>query len=81
MAGDSPQFSTLNAHNAPRELVGSALTIVNCLGFSVTVVSIQLLTYAGHFIDTRWLFLLLAVGPSVGLYAMRSLLRPEAPQV
>ncbi len=78
VAGDSPQFSTLNAHNAPRELVGSALTIVNCIGFSVTVVSIQLLTYASHFIDTRWLFLLLAMGPAVGLYAMRSLLKNEA---
>jgi MFS family permease len=78
VAGDSPQFSTLNAHNAPRELVGSALTIVNCIGFSVTIVSIQLLTYASHFIDTRWLFLLLTVGPAAGLYAMRTLLRSAA---
>jgi len=80
VVGDSPQFSTLNAHNAPGELVGSALTIVNCIGFSVTVVSIQLLTYAGHFIDTRWIFLLLAVGPAVGLYAMRPLFWSEARQ-
>jgi MFS family permease len=77
VAGDSPQFSTLNAQNAPKELVGSTLTIVNCIGFSVTIVSIQLLTYAAHYIDTRWLFLLLTLGPAAGLYAMRSLLRSE----
>jgi len=78
VAGDSPQFSALNALDAPKALVGSALTIVNCIGFSITIVSIQLLSYASHFIDTRWLFLLLTVGPVAGLYAMRPLLGAEA---
>jgi len=78
VAGDSPQFSALNALHAPKALVGSALTIVNCIGFSITIVSIQLLSYASHFIDTRWLFLLLTVGPVAGLYAMRPLLGAEA---
>ena len=78
VVGDSPQFSTLNALNAPKALVGSALTIVNCIGFSITIVSIQLLSLANHFVDTRWLFLLLTVGPAAGLYAMRSLLGPGA---
>ncbi len=72
--GDSPQFSALNALNAPKALVGSALTIVNCIGFSITIVSIQTLSYASHFIDTRWLFLLLTIGPVAGLSAMRPLL-------
>jgi len=76
VVGDSPQFSTLNALNAPKALVGSALTIVNCIGFSITIVSIQLLSLANHFVDTRWLFLLLTVGPAAGLYAMRPLLAP-----
>jgi len=73
VVGDSPQFSALNALNAPKPLVGTALTIVNCIGFSITIVSIQLLSYASHFIDTRWMFLLLTVGPVAGIYAMRSL--------
>jgi MFS family permease len=80
VAGDSPQFSALNALNAPKALVGSALTIVNCIGFSITIVSIQLVSYAGHLIDTRWLFVLLAAGPLAGLYAMRPLLTRQVPQ-
>ena len=80
VVGDSPQFSTLNAHYAPKALVGSALTIVNCIGFSITIVSIQLLSYASHFIETRWLFVLLAVGPLAGLYAMRPLLGAKEPR-
>jgi len=77
VAGDSPQFSSLNALNAPAELVGSTLTIVNCIGFSITIVSIQLLSFAGHYVDIRWLFPLLAVGPIAGLFAMRPLLSGE----
>ena len=82
VAGDSPQFSALNAHNAPKNLVGSALTIVNCIGFSITIVSIQLLTYAAYFIDTRWLFVALVAGPVAGIHAMRPLLatRHECPE-
>lgn len=78
VGGDSPQFSALNALNAPKELVGSALTIVNCIGFSITIVSIQLVTWMAHFIDTRWLFLILTVGPVAGLYAMRPLFAEDA---
>lgn len=78
VVGDSPQFSALNALNAPKALVGSALTIVNCIGFSITIVSVQLLSFTSGFIDTRWLFLILAVGPVVGLYAMRPLLGATA---
>ncbi len=40
---DSPQFSTLVAQFAPAESRGTALTIVNCIGFAITIISIQLL--------------------------------------
>jgi MFS family permease len=80
VVGDSPQFSALNALNAPRALVGTALTIVNCIGFSITIVSIQLLSFASHLIDTRWIFLLLTIGPVAGLYAMRPLMAGQARQ-
>ena len=75
VVGDSPQFSALNAAYAPRELVGSALTIVNCIGFAITIFSIQLLNAAAAWLPVKYLFLLLAPGPVFGLLAMRPLLR------
>jgi len=79
VVGDSPQFSTLNAVNAPKELIGSALTIANCIGFAITIVSIQLLSWLAGVIEVRWLFLFLIIGPILGLVAMRPLLASERP--
>jgi MFS family permease len=70
VVGDSPQFSALNARYAPPELVGSALTIVNSIGFAITILPIQLL---GNAIGTNWaqyMFLLLLPGPVLGLMAL-----------
>lgn len=62
---DSPQFSSLVAQSAPRESTGTALTIVNSLGFAITIVSIQLLS---HVNDPRFMFLYLSPGPLLGLW-------------
>jgi MFS family permease len=75
VAGDSPQFSALNAAYAPRELVGSALTIANCIGFAITIGSIELLNAAAGWLGPPWLFLLLAPGPALGLISLLPLLR------
>lgn len=75
VVGDSPQFSALNAAYAPRESVGSALTIGNSIGFAITIASIQLLATALVWIPVQFLFLLLAPGLIVGLLALRPLLR------
>lgn len=74
VVGDSPQFSALNAANAPREYVGSALTIVNSLGFLITVISIQLASSLLPLIGAQYIFWLLIPGPILGLLAMRPLL-------
>lgn len=71
VVADSPMFSTLVAQSANSEFQGSALTLVNCIGFSITVLSIQLLTWVQSFMDPRFLLLILALGPGLGLYAMR----------
>jgi MFS family permease len=78
VAGDSPQFSALNARYAPTDQVGSALTIANCIGFSITIASIQLLNYAASFVPVSYLFLLLVPGPVFGLLALRPLLSGNA---
>jgi MFS family permease len=75
VVGDSPQFSALNAAHAPRDRVGSALTIGNCIGFAITIVSIQLLNSAVAWLPTQYLFLLLAPGPALGLLALLPLVR------
>lgn len=76
VVGDSPQFSTLNAQNAPRSLVGSALTIANCIGFAISIISIQLLNRLAAEMPAEYLFMPLAFGPILGLIALRPLLRP-----
>ncbi|MGH8699024.1 MAG: MFS transporter, partial [Burkholderiales bacterium] len=75
VVGDSPQFSALNAANAPRELVGSALTIANCIGFAITIVSIQLLNALATVVSPANLFLALTPGPILGLIALAPLVR------
>ena len=77
VVGDSPQFSALNAANAPPASVGSALTIGNCIGFAITIGSIQLLNAAAGMLPVHYLFLLLAPGPALGLLALRPLLAAE----
>lgn len=64
---DSPLFSTLVAQNAPVEIKGTALTIVNSIGFAITIVSIQFITLLMDHIAMSNLFLVLAVGPVAGL--------------
>ncbi|MDP2008008.1 MAG: MFS transporter [Rubrivivax sp.] len=75
VAGDSPQFSALTAANAPREAVGSVLTLTNSIGFAISVLSIELFVQA----LARWplatVLPVLALGPLLGLLALRPLLR------
>ena len=77
VAGDSPQFSTLTAQNAPAAAVGSVLTFANCIGFAVSVVSIQLFVGAAQTWPLARVLPWLAVGPVVGLWMMRPLLRRQ----
>lgn len=67
---DSPLFSTLVAQNAPSQLKGTALTIVNCFGFAISIISIQLLSNFITFIDVEFLFLVLVLGPLFGLLSL-----------
>lgn len=65
---DSPLFSTLVAQNTDSQSKGTALTIVNCLGFSITIISIQLLNVLiTQYQFTQFAFLILALGPVIGL--------------
>ncbi len=67
---DSPLFSTMVAHSATPELKGTALTITNCIGFAITIISIQLLSFVIANGSDKYAYMLLAIGPIIGLVAL-----------
>lgn len=68
---DSPQFSTMVAAAAPPELRGTGLTIVNCIGFAITIISIQSLSFLVQQVSPTVPYLILTLGPIFGVLAIR----------
>ncbi|MFV8224552.1 MFS transporter [Christiangramia aquimixticola] len=68
VVADSPLFSTLVARNTDPESRGTALTIVNGIGFLITIFSIQIFSFISEFIDLYLLLPILALGPVFGLF-------------
>jgi DHA1 family inner membrane transport protein len=77
VAGDSPQFSTLTARNAPPQAVGSVLTLTNSIGFAISIVSILLFVSLAETVALGALLPWLALGPALGLWALWPLVREE----
>jgi DHA1 family inner membrane transport protein len=77
VAGDSPQFSTLTARNAPPQAVGSVLTLTNSIGFAISIVSILLFVSLSETVALGALLPWLAIGPALGLWALRPLVQAE----
>ena len=67
VTADSPQFSTLVAQSVAPEHRGTALTLVNGLGFGLTIVSIQVTQFAAGFLSPNQFIGLLCLGPMVGV--------------
>lgn len=63
VVADSPMFSSLVAANAPAHLRGSILTMVNSIGFFITILSIQLIGQLIQTIQFEWVWLVLSIGP------------------
>lgn len=62
---DSPQFSSVIAEYAPKEFLGSALTIVNSIGFGLTIISLEVTDRLAFLGEHR--FWVLAIGPLLAL--------------
>jgi MFS family permease len=77
VVADSAQFSALVSEYAPRDHVGTALTLQTCLGFLLTIVTIEGLPRVADAVGWRWAALLLVPGPLLGIMAMRPFLRPD----
>lgn len=75
---DSAQFSVLVTEAVPPHAVGTALTVQTSLGFLLTMVSIQLVPPVASIVGWRWAFVILALGPVVGIAAIRQLRRQPA---
>jgi predicted MFS family arabinose efflux permease len=67
---DSPQFTTVVAQSVPATSRGAALTLVNSIGFAITIVSIQTINLLSSSVSPELLYFVLAPGPLLGLMAM-----------
>jgi MFS family permease len=75
VVADSAQFSAAVSELAPREYVGTALTLQTSMGFLLTCATIYLLPMVAAKIGWRWSMSVLAIGPALGIWAMLTLRR------
>ena len=75
---DSAQFSTLVTRLVPSDAVGTALTLQTSIGFLLTTISIQLVPVLEGRIGWRWTFPMLAIGPLLGILAIRGVRERDA---
>jgi MFS family permease len=73
VVADSAQFSALVTEYAPRDHVGTALTLQTCVGFLLTMVTIEGLPRVAAATSWQWASLVLVPGPILGAYAMTRL--------
>jgi MFS family permease len=70
---DSAQFSTLVTRVVDPHAIGTALTLQTSIGFLLTTVTIQLVPVVVAFVGWRYAFPMLALGPALGIAAIRRL--------
>jgi hypothetical protein len=70
---DSAQFSTLVTRVVAPHAIGTALTLQTSIGFLLTTITIQLVPLIAGVIGWRYAFPILAVGPALGIAAIRRL--------
>lgn len=74
---DSAQFSAAVSEIAEVEYVGTALTFQMCIGFLITIFSINLIPIIQRIVGWEWVFSILAIGPILGMITMVKFRRYE----
>lgn len=67
---DSPQFSTLVAQSTDSSYIATGLTIVNSIGFAITIVSIQMVNLMWAEFENPLVFLVILLGPVFGILSI-----------
>jgi MFS family permease len=75
IVADSAQFSTAITELAPRDYIGTALSLQTCLGFTLTLASTRLVPVMANEYGWAFAFAFLAPGPFLGTLAMWRLRR------
>jgi len=78
VVADSAQFSAMVTEATPPHAVGTALTLQTSVGFLLTMVTLQLVPWIAGINGWRWAFAALAIGPALGIAAIRRLDRGAA---
>jgi MFS family permease len=78
VVADSAQFSACMSELCQAEYTGTALTLQTSLGFLLTLVTIRLIPPLERMLGWQWAFVILALGPAAGVWAMWSLRRSPA---
>lgn len=82
VVADSAQFSACVTELGDPQYLGTALTIQTCLGFLLTMISIELMPKVEALWGWRYAFAILAPGPLFGVISMLRLRRlPEAEKI
>ena len=74
VVGDSPQYSAIIALTAPKELIGSGLTLVNSIGFAITILSLWVVYQFLDLIDIPYALMILSLGPVIGLLSLKGMI-------
>jgi MFS family permease len=79
VVADSAQYSAATSELCDPRYTGTALTVQTSLGFVLTLLSIRLIPSLERWVGWEWAFVVLALGPAVGVWAMNHLrLSPAA---
>ena len=73
VVSDSAQFSASVTELSDRTLVGTMLTVQTCIGFLLTLVTIHVMPYVVTGLGWTYAFMILAIGPAIGMWAMARL--------